>query len=286
MSGRSDLQLTSNISISDNNLSAGLSSSVSESSGRSGIGGGGGMLGGFLGHVAGGVALPGEQFIYFLNETCSQIYSYDTCVFQKKIIVGADSTKKANRLQPVWLECLYWHFPNWEKVSILFFLISFPFISGLHPRSSQRNHHHHHLSSNRDFSRGNPVYDLAVQQQQQQQQQLQQHHQQQQYPYGGGTVTSNSTVAVSAVGRHRDYMNTFSSTSSFTLPSIIGEEIEVNKEWSSGINRRFLRKQSVAAEVSACSSNCFRQNANFYICSKVNVNLKRVKKPCIQTPKC
>ncbi len=87
MSGRSDLQLTSNISISDNNLSAGLSSSVSESSGGSGIGGGGGMLGGFLGHVAGGVALPGEQFIYFyfLYNLFSQIHSYDTWLyFQKK----------------------------------------------------------------------------------------------------------------------------------------------------------------------------------------------------------
>ena len=163
-------------------------------------------------------------YFFLLNETFSTFHSYDTCVFLKKIIAGADSTKKTIGWKTIGMSILA--FPELEgKVSILYWELIF-FLSGLHPRSSQRHHHHqhHHLNSNRDFSRGNPVYDLAVQQQQQQQQQQHLHHQQQQqqqYPYG--TVTSNSTVAVSAVGRHRDYMNTFSSTSSFTLPSIIGE---------------------------------------------------------------
>ncbi len=185
------------------------------------------MLGGFLGHVAGGVALPGEQFIYFyfLYNTFSHTHYYDTCVFSKKNPCRCRQYKKENiGFGLIGISAYIDISKIGGKVSILFFLISFPFLSGLHPRSSQRNHHQHHLSSNRDFSRGNPVYDLAVQQQQQQQQQQHLHHhhqQQQQYPYG--TVTSNSTVAVSAVGRHRDYMNTFSSTSSFTLPSIIGE---------------------------------------------------------------
>ncbi len=122
MSGRSDLQLTSNISISDNNLSAGLSSSsVSESSG--GSGGGGGMLGGFLGHVAGGVALPGEQFIFISLMKHFPKFILLMHVFLKKTLSVQTVQKSQYRLQSDWNVYYIGISRIGEKVSIIYWEI-------------------------------------------------------------------------------------------------------------------------------------------------------------------